>query len=112
MFHAYWIFMIISLFTSIVYVVHAYKDKNILLMITSIIQGLLTVSLPFVNLIYISNEEWLNSFKNEFEFLWNQLLLGKTSAIFVFIGYLCMIFLVLWNGRGLTKRIHKHAIIF
>lgn len=112
MFHAYWIFMLISLITSLVYIIHAYKDKNILLMISSIIQGLLTVSLPFINLIYISNEEWLSSFENEFIFLWNQLLLGKSSAFFVLTGYISMIFLVLWNGRWLTKRIHKHAIIF
>lgn len=112
MFSAYWLFMIISLLTSIVYIVHAYKEKNNILILTSIIQGILAISLPFINLVYIPNEQWLSSFENEFVFLWSQLLSGNTSAILVFLSYLFMIFLVLWNGRWITKRIHKHSIIF
>lgn len=112
MFYAYWLFMVISLLTSIIYIIHAIKDKNILLIMTSSIQCILTTGLPFVNLVYLSNQDWLTSFENEFEFLWSQLLAGNSSAIFVLIGYFAMIFLVLWNGRGTTKRIHKHSIIF
>ena len=109
---AYWLFMSISLLTSIIYTFHAYKEKNLLLVLTSMIQGFLTVLLPFVNLVYISNKEWLNSFENEFEFIWSQLLTGNSSAIFVLIGYVIMIFLVLSNGKSITKRVHENSIIF
>lgn len=112
MFQAYWIMMGISLLTSMIYFNRANKEKNYVMILRSVIQGLLTIGLPFVNLVYISNVDWLNSFDNEFIFLWSQLLVGNESAILVFIGYVVMIFLVLWNGREMTKRIHKHSIIF
>lgn len=112
MFYAYWSFMSISLISSFAYVYHAKKNKNNVLLITSCIQSLLSIFLPFTNLIYITNQEWLDSFQNEFAFLWSQMIEGNVSALFIVFAYLTMIVLVIWNGRWITDRIRKHTIMF
>lgn len=111
MFYIYWILMMISLITSFAYLSSAIQNRNHALLVTSLIQCLTSIFLPFLNFMFVTSGEWMNSFENEFVFLWQKIHEGNLFAFLILLGYLIMFALVVMNGKWVTERNNDHSIM-
>ena len=110
MFYIYWILMMIALFTSFAYFSKGNEHKNHALIISSMIQCLLTLVLPLLNYLFVAEGRWMNSFENEFVFLWQKLHEGNIVAFVILFGYLILFSLVIFNGRWAVEKNNRSSI--
>ncbi len=110
MFYIYWILMMISLITSFAYLSKSMQNKHHLLFGTSLMQCILSVSLPFLNLLFVSYSELSACLQDQFSFLWMKANTGNATAFIILMGYLVTFMLVVLNGKLIFDRNKKHSI--
>ena len=110
MFYIYWILMMIALFTSFAYFSKGNQNKNHSLIISGMVQCLLTLALPLLNFLFVAEGRWMNSFENEFIFLWQKLHEGNMIAFATLFGYLALFALVILNGRWSVEEKNRSSI--
>lgn len=100
MFYLYWILMMMSLLSAFAFLSRAIRNRNYSLMVTSLIQCLLSVCLPFLNLVIVNH----HFYENEFEFLWNCVAQGDFVALMLLFAYLVLFALVVLNGKKIINK--------
>ena len=60
--------------------------------------------------LFVAEGRWMNSFENEFIFLWQKLHEGNMIAFAILFGYLALFALVILNGRWSVEEKNRSSI--